>query len=97
MAPFDSLERMRDIAKLILEQVGELRTKGVDDKNRAEYNVMLERSVKVLKEIMPYEFARLASIDVKGDPNNPIRHVHDLSKLNREQLLGLRAILAALG
>jgi hypothetical protein len=91
----DSLEQMRAVAKQFLGQAAKEQQK-LEDMDVKFFNECLLNAHRVLRDICPYDHAKLLAIKVSGDPANPLHHVQelDLSRLTDEQLLTLRSLVA---
>jgi hypothetical protein len=92
-----ALDEMRKAAvllhNLMVEGVNRLR---VGSASPAEVSRLILDYLRAQREIAPYEDAKLVSIRVSGDRDNPVRVAHDidLTRLSDEQLATLRPLLA---
>ena len=84
---FDSLDRLRLIAKHFLDQATAEGKK--KNSNIRRINDCLDRAARVLRDIVPFEHPKLAAVKLGGDPDAPL----NLSGLTDAELVFFRRIM----
>jgi hypothetical protein len=89
---FDSVDRMRAIAKYFMATAATEQKKGAEA-NHGRIEELFRHAHSVLRDLAQYEHPKLSSLKLGGDPNAPL----NLSSLSDAELAYFRRIMVKFG